>query len=68
MGRDPGGGAVTSGGRSASVYIRNTFTLNEIWAQDKIYILVGILLGTNMKYKGGGVKLMEKLANLCSTV
>jgi hypothetical protein len=61
MGRDPGG-------RSASVCIRNTFTLNEIWAQDKIYILVGILLGTNMKYKGGGVKFMKKLANLCSTV
>jgi hypothetical protein len=29
--------------------MRDIFILNEIWGQDKIYILVGTLLGLNMK-------------------
>jgi hypothetical protein len=29
------------------VYMKDTFILNEIWAQDKIYILVSTLLGLN---------------------
>jgi hypothetical protein len=28
--------------------MRDMFILNEIWAQDKIYILVGTLIGLNM--------------------
>jgi hypothetical protein len=27
------------------LFVQGTFILNEIWAQDKIYILVGTLLG-----------------------
>jgi hypothetical protein len=29
----------------ASCYMRDIFILNEIWARDKIYFLVGTLLG-----------------------
>jgi hypothetical protein len=29
--------------------MRDIFILNEIWVQDKIHILVGALLGSNIK-------------------
>jgi hypothetical protein len=48
VGRHPprGGGDVGHlGGGARVVGMRDIFTLNEIWTQDKIYILVGILLG-----------------------
>jgi hypothetical protein len=35
-------------GGARVVGMRDIFTLNEIWTQDKIYILVGILLGLNL--------------------
>jgi hypothetical protein len=38
------GGAVSPLGRKV-VYMTDIFILNDIWAQDKIYILVGTLLG-----------------------
>jgi hypothetical protein len=47
--RPPGGRSSTSGGEGASVCMRYIFILNEIWAQDKIYILVGTSQGLNMK-------------------
>jgi hypothetical protein len=31
-------------------YMRNMFILNEIWAQDTMYILVGTFLSWNMKF------------------
>jgi hypothetical protein len=31
------------------VFMRDKFVLNEIWAQDKIYIFVGTFLSQNMK-------------------
>jgi len=41
------GGAVGPLG-GAFICMRDIFILNEIWAQDKIYILVGTLLGWNI--------------------
>jgi hypothetical protein len=46
VGLPPGGGGVfgpLGGGRV--VCLRDISILNEIWAQNKTYILVGILLG-----------------------
>jgi hypothetical protein len=40
----PRRGAVVPVGRGV-VYMRNIYTLIEIWAQDKIYTLMGTLLG-----------------------
>jgi hypothetical protein len=44
VGRAPQGGVVgpLDGG---VISMRDIFILNKIWAQDKIYILVGTLLG-----------------------
>jgi hypothetical protein len=42
------GGAVGPGG--GGVCIRDTLILNEMWAQGKICILVGTLLGWNMLF------------------
>jgi hypothetical protein len=44
VGRSPLGGVVGPRGRGV-VFMRDIFTLNEMWAKGKIYILVGILLG-----------------------
>jgi hypothetical protein len=44
VGRAPGGRCLSSAGARV-VCMRNTFILNEIWAQGKIYILLGTLLG-----------------------
>jgi hypothetical protein len=38
------GHRLSSGGEQV-VYMMDIFILNEIWVQDKIYILVGSLLG-----------------------
>jgi hypothetical protein len=46
----PGGGGCRSCGVGGELFVWGTFLFfNEIWAQDKIYILVGTLLGWNMK-------------------
>jgi hypothetical protein len=52
LGTHDDGGSQTGGGGGtvgplvgAKLFIQGTFILNEIWAQDKIYILVGTLLG-----------------------
>jgi hypothetical protein len=37
-----------SPGGAQVVCMRAIFILNEIWTQDKIYILVGTLLGCNI--------------------
>jgi hypothetical protein len=44
VGRSPLGGVVGPRGRGV-VFMRDMFTLNEMWAKGKIYILVGTLLG-----------------------
>jgi hypothetical protein len=41
----PPGGCTLSPGGVQEVYMRAIFILNEIWTKDKIYILVGTLLG-----------------------
>jgi hypothetical protein len=47
----PRGGVYwSSGGGETVVYMRGIFILDEILKQDKIYILVGALLGSNMKH------------------
>jgi hypothetical protein len=44
----PPWGAVGPVGGALVVCMKNIFILNEIWAQDKIYILIGTLLGSNI--------------------
>jgi hypothetical protein len=46
--RAPWGRCWSSGVGGGVVCVRNIFILNDIWAQDKIYILVGTLLGWNI--------------------
>jgi hypothetical protein len=46
VGRSPlGGGVFSPRGGGRVVCMRDIFTLNEIWAQGKIYILIGTWLG-----------------------
>jgi hypothetical protein len=47
VGRAPRGALLVLLGRRV-VCMRDIFILNEIWVQDKIYILVGTLLSWNM--------------------
>jgi hypothetical protein len=42
-------GRCWSSGGSRVVCMRDILILNDIWAQDKIYILIGTLLSRNMK-------------------
>jgi hypothetical protein len=34
--------------RKGGMSVSRTFILNEMWTQDKIYILIGTLLGSNI--------------------
>jgi hypothetical protein len=44
----PGGRFWSSGVERRELFVWRTFILNEIWAQGKIYILLGTLLGWNI--------------------
>jgi uncharacterized metal-binding protein len=51
MGRTPlGGGGVVGSPGGREFFVWGAFILNEIWAQDKMYILVGTLLGWNILF------------------
>jgi hypothetical protein len=43
-----GGGRGWASGQVGVDCMRDLFILNEIWAQGKIYILIGTLLGCNI--------------------
>jgi hypothetical protein len=45
VGRAPRGGCVVGPRGARVVCMRDVIILNEIWAQGKIYILVGTFLG-----------------------
>jgi hypothetical protein len=62
VGHPPGGALLVLGGRAAQIAcMRDIFILNEILAQDKIYILVGTLLGLNMKLALNFIKIYINL-------
>jgi hypothetical protein len=46
--RFPNWGMRLGGGGGQVFCMRDTFILNEIWAQSKVHILVGTLLGYNI--------------------
>jgi hypothetical protein len=49
VGRAPGGTVGPLGGGEFAC-MRDIFILNEVWVQDKIYILVGTFLGKLVLY------------------
>jgi hypothetical protein len=49
FGATPLGGLLDLCGGTRVVCVRDLFTLNEIWAEDEIYIFVGTLTGCDMK-------------------